>query len=553
VTSPDQNLDQSKVNLCDPFVELVDFRQYIATKVLTGDSIIRFPGAVPGLHCGLVAVVAACVLLIASCSAPEEQEPIGEDIPDEPLFILLDAYRGNERYFLRYRRDDEIFYVSGDLRTQFPSADAEEASYDIPTVAPMEALPRDPWERITSQLRPVPILQVAEWGELRSRLFGELMPTESNQGLAVSFDRVDYFFFYDRDGTFRARRLIDKPPWYSVAASIDLRAYIFDNDDVALNIAELLRRRSREGIRVRVLFDGLGTTTAHLGDPDEMPEEHRSPVSMRQFLEQNSRVNVRVVKNPFMTGDHVKTMIVDRELAFVGGMNIGREYRYEWHDLMVEVTGPVVDKINREFRQAWGHAGPWGDFSWFSNWAAFDRNARRNPGGYPVRVIVTKPGREEIFRLHHEAIRRSRRYIYIQNAYFTDDHLLDELIKARRRGVDVRVIIPLETDSGFLTRNIALAANTMLANGIRVFIYPGFSHAKAAIFDGWASVGSANPDHLSLRINKELNIATSEPEAVMALDEQLFQPDFAKSTEMTEPFRERLSDHLIELFGDYLF
>ena len=56
------------------------------------------------------------------------------------------------------------------------------------------------------------------------------------------------------------------------------------------------------------------------------------------------------------------------------------------------------------------------------------------------------------------------------------------LIEARQRGVDVRVIIPLETDRGLITRNIALAANALLENGVRVFIYPGFSHAKAAVF-----------------------------------------------------------------------
>jgi cardiolipin synthase len=669
--------------------------------------------------------------VLAGCTAPDDLAPLGEEIPDEPLFILMDAFQGNQQYFLRYRRAENIYYAAGNLRTQVPASPEEELVYDIPTVEPMESVAEATWESLTQSMRRIPILQVAEWGELRSRLYGPLLPREPNKGVVVIFDRVDYFFFYDKNGVFRARRLIDKPPWYSVAGtinleehleswhpvvqeflveqnigshdvifstgdldvgaipflyintrdkvvvvvqqsdipddiaesppgghalrtvwhvaksntytavirpfstvqalvsvaqdttiefvrqlapeplpttpappltngplmdiaeweaclddtlgrpavdgrleflvggaaffsrfidsvtsaeeSVDIRTYIFDNDDVALSVAELLRRRSREGIDVRVLFDGFGSVSAAGKDSDTEPEHHKAPGSIGAFLEQDSRVRVRVVKKPLMTGDHVKTMIVDRELAFVGGMNIGREYRYDWHDLMVEVTGPVVDQLNREFRQAWGHAGPWGDFSWFTNWASFDHNAQNHPGGYPVRVIYTKPGREEIFRVQHEAIRRAQRYIYIQNAYFTDDHLLRELILARHRGVDVRVIIPLETDSGLITRNMALAANKMLKHGIRVYIYPIFSHTKAAIFDGWASVGSANLDHLSLRINRELNLATSEPEAVNALKEQLFMRDFARSTELTEPFRQRLSDHLIELFGDYFF
>ena len=144
-------------------------------------------------------------------------------------------------------------------------------------------------------------------------------------------------------------------------------------------------------------------------------------------------------------------------------------------------------------------------------------------------------------------------YIYIENAYFTDDQLLRELVEARRRGVDVRVIIPLETDSGMITRNIATAAHQMLEHGIRVYIYPGFTHAKAAIFDGWACVGSANVDRLSLKINREINLATSEPEAVQELLDELFLPDFERSPELTEPFPQAWADRLIEMVGDYVF
>jgi phosphatidylserine/phosphatidylglycerophosphate/cardiolipin synthase-like enzyme len=93
----------------------------------------------------------------------------------------------------------------------------------------------------------------------------------------------------------------------------------------------------------------------------------------------------------------------------------------------------------------------------------------------------------------------------------------------------------------------------MLEHGIRVYIYPGFSHAKAAIFDGWASMGSANLDRLSLHINREINLATSEPSAVQALQEALFDPDFALSKELAEPFPLRWTDHIIEMFGDYVF
>ena len=127
------------------------------------------------------------------------------------------------------------------------------------------------------------------------------------------------------------------------------------------------------------------------------------------------------------------------------------------------------------------------------------------------------------------------------------------LAKARRRGVDVRVIIPLESDRGLLTKANAMAANDLLRSDIRVFIYPGMSHIKAAIYDGWACLGSANLDRLSLRINKEMNVATSHPEAVDELMDRLFVRDFARSSELTMPFPERWMDHLVEVVGDYIF
>ena len=218
---------------------------------------------------------------------------------------------------------------------------------------------------------------------------------------------------------------------------------------------------------------------------------------------------------------------------------------------MMEVTGPVVDELNREFNQAWAQAGWFGDFGVMFTRDPEPINAWSS--GYPLRLIHTRPGQQEIFNLQREAIRRSRDYIYIQNAYFTDDQLLRELIEARRRGVDVRVIIPLETDSGLITRNIATAANQMLAHGIRVYLYPGFTHAKAAIFDGWACVGSANFDRLSLKINREINVATSEPAAVQELLDELFLPDFAYSPELTEPVPQDWADRVIEMVGDYVF
>ncbi len=352
------------------------------------------------------------------------------------------------------------------------------------------------------------------------------------------------------DGEAFFTRLIDRV----VAAedSVQLQTYIFDNDDYAVKIGEMLKRRSNEGIEVKVLLDGLGTISGTMAESESLPEQHVAPPSVRRFLESGSQINVRQKANPWFTGDHVKSTLIDHRIAFVGGMNIGREYRYDWHDLMVEIRGPVVDTIDREFHLAWGHAGPLGDLGYVIAQATPTENTRQAEG-YPLRILLTEPGNYEIYKTQLEAIRRARSYIYIQNAYFTDDSLLRELVLARRRGVDVRVIIPMESDHGAIGRSNVLAANLMLKHGIRVFIYPGFSHVKAAIYDGWFCVGSANFDRWSLRLNRELNIAGSAPEISEQLLERLFEPDFRLSPELLEPIPDRWVDHLVEIVGDYLY
>ena len=283
-----------------------------------------------------------------------------------------------------------------------------------------------------------------------------------------------------------------------------------------------------------------------------MPAEYEGTSSVRQFLEKNSKIDVRQATNPWLTGDHVKTIIIDKTTAFTGGMNIAREYRYDWHDMMMELHGPVVDVLQEEFNKAWAHAAFLGDISYF--FQKFRRKPRNTDDiGHPVRVLFTRVDDAEIFDAQRMAIRSAKRYIYVENAYFTDDAMLYELAKARRRGVDVRVIVPIVTDRGPITRNNVLAANAMLQHGIRVYVYPGMSHVKAAVFDGWACLGTANWDRLSFRINKELNVATSYPEAVDRLNTQLFEKDFERSVEITEPFPERWSDHLLEILGDYIF
>lgn len=333
--------------------------------------------------------------------------------------------------------------------------------------------------------------------------------------------------------------------------SVRMRMYIFDNDDYAVKIADLLKKRSDE-VSVEILLDGLGTISGSMARPAYTPDHvSPGPLSIAGYLRAGTDVSVRMLSNPFLQGDHTKSIVIDDDLAFLGGMNIGREYRYEWHDLMVELRGPVVDELIRDFENTRAQAGLLGDLQ--ATVRRSDHPVREpTADDYPLRLIYTKIGSSQILRSQIAAMRRARSRVWIQNAYLTSDAVLHELIKARRRGVDVRVIMPFRTDSGLITRSNAVAANVMLKHGIRVYIYPGMSHLKAAIYDGWACLGSANFDRLSLRLNKETNIATSHPAAVTELADRVFSPDFERAVELSGPLPAGWLDYLKEQIADHL-
>lgn len=142
---------------------------------------------------------------------------------------------------------------------------------------------------------------------------------------------------------------------------VAMLACIFDRDDVSVEVANRLKQRSTN-IEVRVIFDRMMTRMAEAIPPGtQMPAGFTEPKSIAPYLRHDSEVRVRPEPNPVLTVDHQKLYLVDGRYAYVGGMNVGREYRYEWHDFMVEVQGPVVASYQRQFDKMWSQGGPWGD------------------------------------------------------------------------------------------------------------------------------------------------------------------------------------------------
>ena len=170
--------------------------------------------------------------------------------------------------------------------------------------------------------------------------------------------------------------------------SVDVQIYIFDTDDYAVKLADLLKRRSF-AVKVKVLLDDMGSLfAAQAARETPLPPGFEPPDNIKSYLKTGSRILVRASANPWLTVDHRKCVIVDDREAYVGGMNLGRQYRYEWHDMMVGLTGPIVGRLEKDYRLAWAHAGPLGDFAYAWEWL-FGAVARENTR-LPMRLICAR-------------------------------------------------------------------------------------------------------------------------------------------------------------------
>ena len=153
------------------------------------------------------------------------------------------------------------------------------------------------------------------------------------------------------------------------------------------------------------------------------------------------------------------------------------------------------------------------------------------PGAVPLRVLRTDPavGRYEIRKAMLLGIRAARKRIWIEDPYVSNDDLTEALEDAAKRGVDVRLIYPAKNDSKIMDIANRAFADKLVKAGGKAYAYPRMSHLKVMICDDWACVGSANLDTLSMRINRELNLAFRGSGPLNQLIDQVFRPDFAVS------------------------
>lgn len=289
--------------------------------------------------------------------------------------------------------------------------------------------------------------------------------------------------------------------------------YIFELDTTGLRICELLKERAQAGVKVRVLLDGFGC--------------QKTSRAIRQYL-QRSGVEVRVFLPSriwplyaprFNFVNHRKILAIDGRIAFTGGMNIAEEYENTWRDLMVRIEGPAVSGLNHILLEDWYFATgeDIGDPS----------EGRELVLGSETEVGVTSSGPDTEGWIHDAyfmAITQARRRLVIATPYFIPTQaILTALRTAGGRGVDVRLIVPSLSDVRLVMWASRSFYKPLVEAGVRIFEYPSaMLHAKALIQDeDIASVGTANVDNRSFRLNFEVCCFIADRKIVSELSDWL--------------------------------
>ncbi len=311
---------------------------------------------------------------------------------------------------------------------------------------------------------------------------------------------------------------------------IHLETYIFEDGEVGRAFATALRERSRAKVAVRLLVDGFGSLSLAETFMTALEHDGVEVATYRPLLDE-------APGKAWLRRDHRKVLVVDGEVAFVGGINIGDDYAPPeqggggWRDTHARIRGPVVGDLEAMFRDSWIEAG--GEA--YTAYPIDSSEVAIGPDSELAVVVASGRARRSVIRRHVLfAIERATESVWISNAYFIPDReLCRSLIGAARRGVDVRVIVPEQSDVKAAQWAGEATYAKLLDGGVR--IHPFLSthmHAKTMVVDGvWSAIGSHNFDYVSLFLNRELIIEVVGRRTGAAM-RAMFERDLARCVEL---------------------
>jgi cardiolipin synthase len=335
---------------------------------------------------------------------------------------------------------------------------------------------------------------------------------------------------------------------------IHLEFYIFRADTVGQELLDLLTRKAREGIEVRLLYDSLGAFFLGRGAVRKLKKAGGKvgPFLPLNLFTSRLRVNLR---------NHRKVVLVDGKVAFTGGMNIGDEYLGRtslgyWRDQMVRVEGPVVSDLQRVFIEDW-------DFTTGEDLKGASYYPVQNRvGNVLAQVVASGPDQEinvtrEVF---FAAISSAKERLWISTPYFIPDPgLQDALYWACFRGVDVRLLMPQKGDHYMTMVASRYYWTDLLQRGVKIYLYrKGMMHSKVMTVDGKVGViGSANMDPRSMFLNFELSTLFFDTAVTGELD-TTFETDLQEAVQLDlktfakRSYWQRFQENAFRLFSPIL-
>ncbi len=337
---------------------------------------------------------------------------------------------------------------------------------------------------------------------------------------------------------------------------INMQYYIFEDDKIGNEIKQILITKARQGVKVRVIFDGVGSFNVKRRFFKEMQDAgiQAYPFMRITFPQFAQRVNWR---------NHRKIIIIDGKLGYIGGMNIADRYitgcklgtKGVWRDTHLRITGPAVEALQQSFAFDWQ----------FMNKGILNdpiHQFDKKPGADGLQLVSSGPRSEwnNIAFMMLSAIGNAKKCIYLQTPYFLPTESLNKaLLTAALSGVDVRIMIPRESDSVILRRASYSYIEDCLKAGIKVYLFnSGMLHAKMMVVDNeWSTVGSTNFDFRSFEHNYECNAFIYSADTNARLKEIFFEDQKECSLcdikEWRErPRSERMLDSTTRLFSPIL-
>ena len=315
---------------------------------------------------------------------------------------------------------------------------------------------------------------------------------------------------------------------------IHIQSYIIRDDILFERIVQVLREKVLQGVEVRVLFDAMGCRTVGKKLWKRLRSEGIEaaeffPALLRRF---HLRMNYR---------NHRKILVIDNQIGYVGGFNIGKEYigldeKFgDWRDTHLRVEGNGVLGLQLRFLLDWNYTAKQ---NLFAVPKYYDVVVPQERKGCKLQIISSGPDqadepiRDNYLRLIHKA----KKSIYIQTPYFVpDEAILDSLLIAVRSGVEVNIMIPCKPDHPFVYWATYSYIGDLVMAGAKCYTYDkGFLHAKGMVVDGKVlCYGTANMDIRSFYLNFEVNVIIYDEGKATEMQEY-FVRDLAECTRISK-------------------